>query len=257
MCEALGQHRSARAIEGTRWRTSHLPRLHPALIVVVGACAALFHRSDADRSFGRRVLPVGRRPMDACPSLGDPTRRVLLHGCRSPVARRRMGFRGTSCLVGEAHRRRFLLACLGRGLRGRSAGRRGRGGGSRARVGYGQPRCRCLAAAGLSVGRGRSPPGPQLFLLCLVLLLLTLGRRRHAWLFAVPALLLVWANVHGSFLLGLGVLGLEVVWSFLPPVRGRLAISRPLPRKLAGLTFASASWRPWSTLMGRRYSATP
>ena len=54
-----------------------------------------------------------------------------------------------------------------------------------------------------------------------------------------PPLLLVWANVHGSFLLGLGVLALEVVWSFLPPAMGRLSISRPLPRKLAGLTFAS------------------
>ena len=50
--------------------------------------------------------------------------------------------------------------------------------------------------------------------------------------------MLVWANVHGSFLLGLGVLGLELVWSCVPPVRGRLALYAPLPPKVAALTLA-------------------
>ena len=49
---------------------------------------------------------------------------------------------------------------------------------------------------------------------------------------ASPSLLLVWANIHGSFLLGLGVLALELVWSFMPPARGRLAVYAPLPRKV-------------------------
>ncbi len=94
-----------------------------------------------------------------------------------------------------------------------------------------------LAAAGLSVGLAPRPQDLSYFFFALVMLLLTLARRRHAWLFAVPALLLVWANVHGSFLLGLGVLALEVVWSFLPSVMGRMSISRPLPTKASRAYF--------------------
>ena len=69
----------------------------------------------------------------------------------------------------------------------------------------------------------RSSAGPQLLLLCSVVAFTHAGPGDvHAWLFAVPPLLLVWANVHGSFLLGLGILGLELVWSFVPALKGRL-----------------------------------
>ncbi len=121
--------------------------------------------SNADRSFGRRVLPVGRRPVDACPSLGDPPRRVLLHGYWATVAGRRMGFRGTSGLDGEPHRCHFLLAGLCRGLRRRAAGRRGA---------MEDDGC-WLAMDSRPIGAGRrrlvcrpgpAPTGPQLFLLC-------------------------------------------------------------------------------------------
>ena len=94
----------------------------------------------------------------------------------------------------------------------------------------------CLAAAGLSIGVAARPQDLSYFFFALLLLLLTLGRRRHSWLVGIPVLLLLWANIHGSFLLGLGVLALELVWSYMPPVRGRLAVYAPLPRKVAALT---------------------
>jgi hypothetical protein len=73
-----------------------------------------------------------------------------------------------------------------------------------------------------------------------LLLLFTLARGRTAWLIAVPPLLLIWANIHGSFLLGLGMITLELVWSVLPPLRGRLRVSRPLPVKAVGVTLLAS-----------------
>ena len=97
-----------------------------------------------------------------------------------------------------------------------------------------------LAGAGLSVGLAARPQDLSYLFFAMLMLLLTLARRRHAWLYAVPPLLLIWANVHGSFLLGLGMLALEILWSFMPPLIGRLAVTRPLPKRLAGLTLASS-----------------
>ncbi len=97
-----------------------------------------------------------------------------------------------------------------------------------------------LGAAGLSVGLAARPQDLSYFFFALLMLLLTLARRRHAWLFALPALLLVWANIHGSFLLGLGMIGLEVVWAFMPDVRGRAAVTERLPKSLAALTLTSS-----------------
>jgi hypothetical protein len=94
-----------------------------------------------------------------------------------------------------------------------------------------------LAGAGLSVGLAARPQDLSYFFFTLLMLLLTLARRRHGWLLAIPPLLVVWANVHGSFLLGLGMLAMEVIWSFMPPLKRRLAVS-PLPKRLAALTLA-------------------
>jgi hypothetical protein len=97
-----------------------------------------------------------------------------------------------------------------------------------------------LAAAGLYIGLAARPQDLSYFFFSLLLLLLTLARRRPAWLLTVPPLLLVWANIHGSFLLALGMLVLELVWAVLPPSKGRLRVSRALPKKAAALTLAAS-----------------
>jgi hypothetical protein len=57
----------------------------------------------------------------------------------------------------------------------------------------------------------------------LELLLLTKARRDPRWLWCLPALCLVWVNTHGSILIGLIVLGVELGWSLVPErVVGRI-----------------------------------
>jgi hypothetical protein len=84
---------------------------------------------------------------------------------------------------------------------------------------------------------------PQMFsyfFLALLLLLLTLARRRRAWLFPVPILFVAWANLHGSFLLGLAVLLLEVVAAVLRRGGGRLSVRDPLARGPVVATFVAS-----------------
>ena len=95
-----------------------------------------------------------------------------------------------------------------------------------------------LAAGGLVVGLAVRPQDPSYMFFAAELFLLSLARGRTRWLIALPPLLLVWANVHGSFLLGLGVLGLEVLWSVLPDFPGRLRVSRRLPTRPVAATAA-------------------
>jgi hypothetical protein len=57
----------------------------------------------------------------------------------------------------------------------------------------------------------------------LELLLLTKARRDPRWLWCLPPLCLVWVNTHGSILIGLIVLGVELGWSLVPErVVGRI-----------------------------------
>jgi hypothetical protein len=70
-----------------------------------------------------------------------------------------------------------------------------------------------VAAAGLSVGLTPRPQDLSYLLFALLLLLLRLARQSPRWLAAVPVLMLAWANVHGSFLLGLVVVAVELGWS--------------------------------------------
>jgi hypothetical protein len=56
----------------------------------------------------------------------------------------------------------------------------------------------------------------SLMWLPLELLVLTKARANPRWLWWLPPLFLLWVNTHGSILLGLGVLGLELVWSVAP-----------------------------------------
>jgi hypothetical protein len=97
-----------------------------------------------------------------------------------------------------------------------------------------------LAAAGLSVELAPRPQNLSYLFFSVLLLLLRLARQHPAWLGAIPPLLLVWANVHGSFLLGLGILVLELVWSVLPPLKGRVQASAPLRRRAIALTLVSS-----------------
>jgi hypothetical protein len=50
----------------------------------------------------------------------------------------------------------------------------------------------------------------------LELLILTRARANPRWLLVLPLLCLLWVNTHGSILLGLLVLGVELAWSLIP-----------------------------------------
>jgi len=75
----------------------------------------------------------------------------------------------------------------------------------------------------------------------LLLLVLTRARRHRRWLWVLPVLFVAWANLHGSFLLGLMVLGLEVAASLVRVPLGRLSVRDPLPTKPIVVTFVAAA----------------
>jgi hypothetical protein len=64
----------------------------------------------------------------------------------------------------------------------------------------------------------------------LELLLLTKARRDPRWLWCLPLLCVVWVNTHGSILIGLIVLGVELGWSLVPErIVGRIGGVRQSP----------------------------
>lgn len=77
-------------------------------------------------------------------------------------------------------------------------------------------------------------------LLAVLLLVLTLARAHRAWLVAVPVLCAIWANDHGSFVLALAILGLELVVALWPRGLGRLATTDPLPLRAVSLTLVAS-----------------
>jgi hypothetical protein len=86
----------------------------------------------------------------------------------------------------------------------------------------------------------------SLIWLPLELLILTKARRQPRWLLWLPLLFVVWVNTHGSILLGLGVLGVELVWSLVPERvvgsvggTGRSPYPRQLELALVGALAAS------------------
>jgi hypothetical protein len=82
------------------------------------------------------------------------------------------------------------------------------------------------------------------------LALLNRARRRPRTLWAVVGLMALWANIHGSFLLGVAVLVLEGVVAWLPIRWGRWLAPHPLPRRTAAGTLASAVAATWLTPHG-------
>ncbi|MGH9103206.1 MAG: hypothetical protein ACRDYD_09545 [Acidimicrobiales bacterium] len=113
-----------------------------------------------------------------------------------------------------------------------------------------------LVAAGLASNLQARPGIAAMLLFALELLALTLGRRDGRWLVAVPFVLWVWANTHGSFLLGLGVLALEVAWASPWARASRLRSPDPLELGPVSLTlFASALASLLNPHGARLYSA--
>ena len=215
-------------------------RLHPALIVVAGACAALFHQAMHAGLAGDVFYQVatGRWMLAHHAVIRHDVFSYTVAG--RPWLAEEWGFEVLlAWLVSHVGAVSYWLvsagACAGAVLLGAARWRR---------TGTGwlwTAALSVLAAAGLSVGLNPRPQDLSYLLFATLLLLLTLARQRVGWLAAVPPLLLLWANVHGSFLLGLGVLALELAWSVLPPLRGRFRVSRPLPRKATALTLAASS----------------
>jgi hypothetical protein len=97
-----------------------------------------------------------------------------------------------------------------------------------------------VATAGLAVGVKARPQVSSYAFFAVELLLLSLARRDPRWLMAIPFLMAVWANFHGSFLLGLGVLAAEAAASVLPNGRGRIRASSPLPVRSSAATLLAA-----------------
>lgn len=88
------------------------------------------------------------------------------------------------------------------------------------RMGVGRPLAALLTTYSIVLQSSHLLPRPHLFTTLLAtatLALLLEYRRSHnsRWLWALPPMFAVWANLHGGFLIGfmlLGVFGLEVLW---------------------------------------------
>ena len=97
-----------------------------------------------------------------------------------------------------------------------------------------------IVGVGLALFIKDRPQTVSYLFFALELWLLDRARTRPRTLYVLPPLLLVWANLHGSFLLALLVLVLEGMWSLVPVHWGRLWVSRPLPRRAIWLTVAAS-----------------
>jgi len=220
-------------------RRRSLLRFHPALIVVLGTCAALFREAMHSGLSGDVFYQVAAgRWMLAHHA-------VIRHDVFSYTVLGRnwlseeWGFQiGLAWLVAHVGAVSYWLvsagACAGALLLSVARWRK---------IGSGwlwTAALSILAAAGMWLFVTPRPQDMSYLFFAALLLLLTLARRRPAWLLAMPALFAVWANVHGSFLVGLGMLLLEFVWSVLPAVKGRLRVTKALPTKAAATTLIAS-----------------
>ncbi len=214
-------------------------RLHPAVAVVVGACAVLFRQAMRSALAGDVYfhLAAGNWMLAHHAVIRTDVFSYTVRG--TPWTADEWGFEyALAWLVRDVGDVSFWLVsagcCTAAVVLGVATWRRNGAGWLWTAV------LSCLATAGLLVGLAVRPQDPSYMLFAAELLLLALARRRALWLAAFPPLLLVWANVHGSYLLGLSLLALEVVWSVLPTTGGRLAVSTRLPtRAVAAALVAS------------------
>jgi hypothetical protein len=93
----------------------------------------------------------------------------------------------------------------------------------------------------LSLSLDDRPQMVSYLFVAVLLLLLTAARRRPGWLYGLPLLFVLWTNLHGSFLLGLGILALELVTTLVRPRFGRLSVAERLTRRQAGVSLAGAA----------------
>ncbi|MCL8208372.1 MAG: hypothetical protein K6V97_09925 [Actinomycetia bacterium] len=90
-----------------------------------------------------------------------------------------------------------------------------------------------LLGLGLELFLRDRPQVVSYLLFAAQLALLARARKHPRTLCILPGLMALWANLHGSFLLGLGVLALEAVAAWWPVRWGRWIVSRPLERRAA------------------------
>jgi len=86
------------------------------------------------------------------------------------------------------------------------------------------------AGAAITLFLDDRPQMVSYFFFALLLVLLTLARRRRGWLWPIPVLFVLWANLHGSFPLGLALLALEALASVVPARLGRLSVRDAIAR---------------------------
>jgi len=64
-------------------------------------------------------------------------------------------------------------------------------------------------------------------MLILLLYIISLYPRTRRWLWSIPLFFVLWANMHGSFLLGLGILGIYTLYAIFQPIWGRWRYFKP------------------------------
>jgi hypothetical protein len=214
-------------------------RFHPALIVVIGSCAALFREAMHTGLAGDAYyqLATGRWMLAHHAVIRHDVFSYTVYG--KPWLVEEWGYALLlAWLVAHVGAVSYWLisagACCIALLLSVARWRK---------VGAGWLWTACLsivAAAGMYLLVTPRPQDLSYLFFAGLLLLLTLARQRTLWLVAVPPLLLIWANIHGSFLLGLGMIALEVIWSVFPRLNGRLRVSQRLPVKAVGLTLVGS-----------------
>jgi hypothetical protein len=90
------------------------------------------------------------------------------------------------------------------------------------------------------------------FFVALLLLMLSLARRHRGWLYPIPVLFVLWANLHGSFPLGLGILALEAIAAVVRVQVGRVTVSDPLEAKPAIATLVVSALATLANPFGLR-----
>ena len=237
------RHRRVRA---SPWRRLALP---VGVVGVAGLsdCVAL---GAAQRRVRRHLLALGHGQLDARPPPGDEPRHLLVHRPRPLLDHARMGLRRPPGRVGAPHRPGGLLAPVGRsGLAHRHRG------GHALPAGRGRVDLDRSAVRGGRGGRHALPrrPAPDGELLLPGPAPADADRWPGAagvGCIAVPVLFVLWANLHGSFPLGLGILapgGLRRPGAGGRPVGSRCPIPWPSP---SSSRWWSRRWPPWSTPSG-------
>lgn len=238
---ATGAHAGAHAASppGPPRRAVDRLRLHPAIAVVVGACAVLFHQAMRTGLAGDVYfhLAAGDWMLAHHAVIRSDVFSYTVRG--KPWLADEWGFEyGLAWAVRHVGPVSYWLlsagSCSAAVLVGAATWRRNGAGWLWTAV------LSCLSTAGLLVGLAVRPQDPSYLFFSVELLVLALARRRAAWLVALPPLLLLWANVHGSFLLGLALVGLELLWSVLPASHGRLSVSTRLPVRPVALALLAS-----------------